>query len=64
MAYMYVPGKRDYTVAETWAKDGHNFQTRLAWCYCNIGVTEHLKIRNHTDTSIKVDMHKGTCACD
>ena len=30
----------------------------------NIGVTEHLKIRNHTDTCIKVDMHKGTCPCN
>ena len=58
---------RKERLAETWTKDGHNLQARLAWCHwcgTNIGVTEHLKIRNHTDTCIKVDMHKGTCPCD
>ena len=55
---------RKERLAETWTKDGHNLQTRLAWCGTNIGVTEHLKIRNHTDTCIKVDTHKGTCPCD
>ena len=37
-------------LAETWTKDGHNLQTRLAWGGTVIGVTEHLKVTNHTDT--------------
>ena len=41
---------RKERLAETWTKDGHNLQTRLAWCGTIIGVTEHLKVTNHTDT--------------